>query len=63
MEWLECLLIFIYGVTNVFLEHISGWGQVWTAQDLEHLAITLLFIAGGLCGMMVESRPPGVVVK
>ncbi|OQU98600.1 hypothetical protein CLAIMM_04358 [Cladophialophora immunda] len=56
MEGLECLLIFIYGITNVFLEHIAGWGEAWTAQDLEHVAISLLFIGGGLCGMMVESR-------
>lgn len=48
MEGLECLLIFIYGITNVFLEHLSGWGEAWTAQDLEHVAISLLFIGGGL---------------
>lgn len=48
MEWVECLLIFVYGITNVFLEHISGWGEAWTPQDLEHVAITLLFIGGGL---------------
>ncbi|KIW81893.1 hypothetical protein Z517_04919 [Fonsecaea pedrosoi CBS 271.37] len=56
MEGLECLLIFIYGISNVFLEHLSAWGEAWTAQDLEHVAISLLFIGGGLCGMMVESR-------
>ncbi|KAK6369418.1 hypothetical protein LTS17_009761 [Exophiala oligosperma] len=56
MEGLECLLIFIYGITNVFLEHLSGWGEAWTAQDLEHVAISLLFIGGGLCGLMAESR-------
>ncbi|EXJ78443.1 hypothetical protein A1O1_08843 [Capronia coronata CBS 617.96] len=56
MEGVECLLIFIYGITNVFLEHLSGWGGAWTPQDLEHVAISLLFIGGGLCGLMVESR-------
>ncbi|KIW09949.1 hypothetical protein PV08_11725 [Exophiala spinifera] len=56
MEGLECLLIFIYGITNVFLEHLSGWGGAWTAQDLEHVAISLLFIGGGACGLMAESR-------
>ncbi|KIW73487.1 hypothetical protein PV04_01601 [Phialophora macrospora] len=61
MERLECLLIFIYGITNVFLEHLSGWGEAWTAQDLEHVAISLLFIGGGLCGMMVESRASGAL--
>ena len=48
MEGLECLLIFIYGITNVFLEHLSGWGGAWKARDLEHVAISLLFIGGGL---------------
>ncbi|KAK6362464.1 hypothetical protein LTS17_012837 [Exophiala oligosperma] len=56
MEGLECLLTFIYGITNVFLEHLSGWGGAWTAQDLEHVAISLLFIGGGACGLMAESR-------
>jgi hypothetical protein len=48
LERLECSLILTYGVTNVFLEHLSGWGKAWTAQDLEHVAISVLFIGGGL---------------
>lgn len=58
MEGLECLLIFIYGITNVFLEHLAGWGEAWTAQDLEHVAISLLFIGGGLVRFTVfDCRP------
>lgn len=45
---MESLLIFIYGITNVFLEHLAGWGSEWAAQDLEHLSITFLFIGDGL---------------
>jgi hypothetical protein len=56
MEGLECSLIFIYGITNVFLEHLSGWGDAWTAQDLEHVAISLLFIGGGLVRFAVFDR-------
>ena len=48
MEGVECLLIFVYGITNIFLEHLSGWGDAWTAQDLEHVGISFLFIGGGL---------------
>ena len=48
METLECFLIFLYGITNIFLEHLSAWGQAWTAMDLEHVGISLLFIGGGL---------------
>jgi hypothetical protein len=51
----ESFLIFFYGSTNIFLEHLGGWGGEWSSQDLEHISITVLFIGGGLCGMLVES--------
>ncbi|KAI9743291.1 MAG: hypothetical protein M1818_003137 [Claussenomyces sp. TS43310] len=54
-EFLESFLIFFYGSTNVFLEHLGGWGREWTAQDLEHISITIIFFGGGLCGMLIES--------
>ncbi|KJZ75649.1 hypothetical protein HIM_04806 [Hirsutella minnesotensis 3608] len=54
-EFVESALIFIYGSTNIFLEHLGNWGSSWSAQDLEHMAITVLFIGGGACGMLVES--------
>ncbi|XWW99907.1 hypothetical protein V2A60_007921 [Cordyceps javanica] len=52
---MESSLILVYGSTNIFLEHLGGWGGAWTAQDLEHMAITVLFIGGGLFGMLIES--------
>ncbi|KAL4742966.1 hypothetical protein BDV11DRAFT_216175 [Aspergillus similis] len=55
-EFVESLVIFLYGVTNVFLEHLAGWGQEWTARDLEHVSILIMFFGGGLAGMLVESR-------
>lgn len=55
-EFVESFVIFLYGSTNVFLEHLSAWGDAWTAQDLEHVSITIMFFGGGLCGMLVESR-------
>lgn len=48
MEMLECTIIFLYGITNVFLEHLSAWGEAWIPSDFEHVAISLLFIGGGL---------------
>ncbi|XP_044717593.1 uncharacterized protein HRG_09101 [Hirsutella rhossiliensis] len=54
-ELVESALIFVYGSTNIFLEHLGNWGGAWSSQDLEHAAITVLFIGGGLCGMLVES--------
>lgn len=51
IEFFESLLIFFYGSTNVFLEHLGSDGK-WYAQDLEHLAITILFFGGGLVSLV-----------
>ncbi|KAL8854047.1 MAG: hypothetical protein Q9221_001170 [Calogaya cf. arnoldii] len=55
-EFVESFVIFLYGSTNVFLEHLAAWGGAWTAQDLEHVSISIMFFGGGLFGMLVESR-------
>lgn len=55
-EFTESFLIFLYGATNVFLEHLAAWGGEWVAQDLEHVSISIMFFGGGLCGMLVESQ-------
>lgn len=55
-EFVESFLIFLYGATNVFLEHLGGWGGEWSAGDLEHVSIAVMLFGGGLCGMLVESR-------
>lgn len=47
-ELTESFVIFLYGVTNVFLEHLSAWGGAWAARDLEHVAISIMFFGGGL---------------
>ena len=54
-EFVESFVIFLYGASNVFLEHLAAWGGAWSAQDLEHVSITIMFFGGGLCGMLVES--------
>ncbi|KAK0374859.1 hypothetical protein CLIM01_07766 [Colletotrichum limetticola] len=54
-EFVESALIFVYGSTNIFLEHLGNWGGEYSAQDLEHISITVLFIGGGLVGMLIES--------
>jgi hypothetical protein len=54
-EFVESALIFFYGSTNVFMEHLGHWGGKWHPQDFEHLSITILFMGGGLCGMLIES--------
>lgn len=50
-EFVESFVIFLYGITNVFLEHLAGWGQEWTARDLEHVSISILFFGGGLVSL------------
>ncbi|KAJ5569993.1 uncharacterized protein N7459_009423 [Penicillium hispanicum] len=55
-EFVESFVIWLYGVTNVFLEHLAGWGKAWTATDMEHVSISIMFFGGGLVGMLFESR-------
>ena len=47
-EFVESFLYFLYGSTNVFLEHLAAWGDAWTAQDLEHVSISIMLFGGGL---------------
>jgi hypothetical protein len=47
-EFTESFVIWLYGVSNVFLEHLAAWGDEWTAQDLEHVSISVMFFGGGL---------------
>ncbi|KAJ5971685.1 uncharacterized protein N7479_001603 [Penicillium vulpinum] len=54
-EATESFVIFLYGATNVFLEHLSSAGKPWSATDLEHVSISILFFGGGLAGMLFES--------
>lgn len=54
-EFTESFVIWLYGATNVFLEHLNNWGKGWSPQDLEHISITMLFFGGGLLGMLIES--------
>jgi hypothetical protein len=47
-EFTESFVIWLYGVTNVFLEHLSSAGRAWSATDLEHVSISVMFFGGGL---------------
>lgn len=55
-EFVESFLIFFYGATNIFLEHLGSWGKGWSAQDLEHVSLTVLFIGGGLVSSVATIR-------
>ena len=55
-EFTESFVIWLYGATNVFMEHMNNWGKGWSSSDLEHLSITILFFGGGLLGMLIECK-------
>lgn len=55
-EFTESFVIWFYGASNVFLEHLNNWGGEWSPSDFEHVSITILFFGGGLLGMLIESR-------
>lgn len=55
-EFTESFVIWLYGVTNVFLEHLSNAGDAWSATDLEHTSISVMFFGGGL---VRDERPLG----
>ena len=55
-EFVESFVIFLYGASNVWLEHLAAWGSAWSAQDFEHVSISVMFFGGGLCGMLIESK-------
>ncbi|KAK3049598.1 hypothetical protein LTR09_009019 [Extremus antarcticus] len=52
-EFTESFVIWLYGTSNVFMEHMDG--KTWSHKDFEHVSITLLFFGGGLLGMVIES--------
>ena len=54
-EFVESFIIWLYGTSNVFLEHLAAWGDRWTAQDLEHVSISIMFFGGGLVSLLVGS--------
>lgn len=57
VEWIQSFLIFFYGATNVFLEHLgNNDGGKWSHKDLQHVSIAFMFFGGGLCGLVLESN-------
>jgi hypothetical protein len=55
-ESIESFLIFFYGCTNVFLEHLASPGGAWTAKDLQHVSIAFMYFGAGLCGLLAEFK-------
>ncbi|KAG8835532.1 hypothetical protein FRC17_002761 [Serendipita sp. 399] len=54
--FVESLVIFLYGFTQQFMERFGKHaGDPYTAKDIEHISIAVMFWGAGLVGMAVES--------
>ncbi|KAI9277609.1 hypothetical protein BY458DRAFT_488472 [Sporodiniella umbellata] len=53
-EQIECGLIFLYGITNTWMEHF-GQDKAWTHKDFEHASLAFMWWWCGLIGLLIES--------
>lgn len=61
-EMIECVLIFVYGITNTWMEHF-GQDSAWTHKDLEHASLAFMWWWCGLIGILVESKTIGRLLQ
>ncbi|KAF7356185.1 hypothetical protein MVEN_00949800 [Mycena venus] len=56
-EFVESTVIFLYGVTNTWMERWgANPGDPFTTKQIQHISIAVMFWFGGLLGMAMESR-------
>jgi hypothetical protein len=56
-EFVESLVIFIYGITNTWMERFGAKpGDRYTTKQLQHIGIAVMFWFAGLVGMGLESK-------
>lgn len=56
-EFVECLVIFIYGATNTWMERFGAApGDPYTIKQIQHISIAVMFWFAGLMGMLLETR-------
>ncbi|KAE9410309.1 hypothetical protein BT96DRAFT_847112 [Gymnopus androsaceus JB14] len=56
-EFVESLVIFIYGITNTWMERFGAKsGDPFTTKQIEHIGIAVMFWFAGLLGMAMESK-------
>ncbi|CAA18295.1 hypothetical protein POMI540_4298 [Schizosaccharomyces pombe] len=55
-EMVESFLLFAYGVSNVWLEHLGNTDGKWNHHDLQHASLAFMLWWAGLCGILVESK-------
>lgn len=55
-EWVECLVIFIYGATNTWMERFGAApGDAYTVKQVQHISIAVMFWFAGLMGLILET--------
>lgn len=55
-EFVESLVIFIYGCTNVWMERFGvAPGSPFSTRQLQHISIAAMFWFAGMLGMALES--------
>jgi len=56
-EFVESFVIFLYGVTNTWMERFGAApGSPFSTKQIQHISIAVMFWFGGLVGMAIESR-------
>ncbi|KZT12846.1 uncharacterized protein LAESUDRAFT_808371 [Laetiporus sulphureus 93-53] len=56
-EFVESLVIFAYGATNTWMERFGAKpGDPYTAKQVQHIGIAVMFWFAGLVGMGIESK-------
>ncbi|TFK29345.1 cytoplasmic protein [Coprinopsis marcescibilis] len=56
-EFVESLVIFIYGITNTWMERFGAKsGDPFSTKQIQHISIAVMFWFAGLLGMGIESR-------
>lgn len=56
-EFIECMVIFVYGITNTWMERFGAKpGDPYTIKQIQHISIAVMFWFGGLVGLFLETR-------
>ncbi|KAJ8595304.1 hypothetical protein M405DRAFT_909338 [Rhizopogon salebrosus TDB-379] len=56
-EFVESLMIFLYGITNTWMERFGAHpGDPYTTKQVQHISIAVMFWFAGLVGMGIESK-------
>ena len=56
-EFVECLVIFIYGASNTWMERFGAApGDPYTIKQIQHISIAVMFWFAGLMGMLLETK-------